>query len=101
MQVTKITIPAGNEIGKCIAISANFRAHTYNMKQRLAYYRKWEHYYKASPSDLNKQCLDSARIEAQDQARRFDTLASEMPEYSRHPDFIKAKEVYEIIKALA
>ena len=101
MQVTKITIPANNEIGKCIAISANFRAHTYNMKKRLAYYQKWEHYYKASPSDTFKQCLDFARIDAQDEAGSFERLANNMPEYSNHPDFIKAWEVYETIKTLA
>ena len=101
MKVTKITIPANNEIGKCIAISANFRAFTYNLKKDLAYYREWERTYKNNPSDTFKLCFDNARDMAIREAESFERLANNMPEYSNHPDFIKAREVYETIKALA
>ncbi len=96
----KVTIPANNEIAKCIAISANFRAYTYNLKKQLAYYRKWERTYKDNPGILFKQCLDFARIHAQDEARSFERLSNNMPEYSQHPDFIKAHNIYKIIMSL-
>lgn len=91
MRVTRIFIPADNEIAKCIQISANFRAHAYNLKKDLKYLR----------NNFNNGIKPYAIQWAKEHSlARFEAMIINYPEYKNHPDLIKAQALYNELSSL-
>ncbi len=81
-----ITIPANNKIAEAIAISANFRAHLYNLRQDQKYLREHK---------LNDTIRPYAISWAKEHSiKAFEAMAANFPDYKNHPDLIKATAIY-------